>query len=561
MGFKWRILLPVILLLVAGFIITASVSYFSSSKALYNTAVSEMKGVAENTAALAAIWVNELRATEINNLASQEMYSMAFDSSFVGKAALKRSSQEIKRSKKTLSAFECINARYSGGAVLFSSGTLATAAKYPAKVNIKEIKRGKVLVSEPFISPASGIPLREVASGIYAPEGWRPGIMSGYALLSEFGSKYIYNKKIGKLGLLYLTDSTGRIILHPDNSKQLNSTAPFTALGGGSTGYTESGREKLAVVADVPGLSWKVVAEADLLEIMAPAHKIRFLIILIALISGGIIIAVILYTSGSVIKPLSGAVKDISSVTDQVHEASVSLSEISSTLAESFSTQASGLEHSASAAEELASTIKQSSENARASDKSANEAAELAENGMAAVEKLSDTINGISSSASETSKIIKTINEISFQTNLLALNAAVEAARAGAAGRGFAVVAEEVRNLAKRSSDAANLTQELIEKSLKNVQSGSKVALEVTETFRQIGAQVVKVRDLVKDTASAAAEQAKGIGQINASLSESEMLIQRNTQAADEASSHARALAELSESLKKVVETLQRTAG
>ncbi len=206
----------------------------------------------------------------------------------------------------------------------------------------------------------------------------------------------------------------------------------------------------------------------------------------------------------------------------------------SETLSQAASEQASSLEETGASMEQMASMTKQNAANASEANNIVKSSGKDMDQAADTMTNLTTSMEDISKASEETSKIIKTIDEIAFQTNLLALNAAVEAARAGEAGAGFAVVADEVRNLAMRAADAAKNTADLIEGTVKKVDDGSRLVTVTSEAFTKLAEGSGKVGELVAEIAAASEEQVQGIDQVNKAVAEMDKVVQQNAGNAEE---------------------------
>jgi methyl-accepting chemotaxis protein len=163
------------------------------------------------------------------------------------------------------------------------------------------------------------------------------------------------------------------------------------------------------------------------------------------------------------------------------------------------------------------------------------------------------TMDDINASSKKIADIIGVIDGIAFQTNILALNAAVEAARAGEQGRGFAVVASEVRSLAQRSAQAAGEIKSLIGASVVSVNSGAQQVRDAGQTMGEIVGSVRGVAEIIREIATSAAEQGRGIGEMGATVQHLDTMTQQNAALVEESAAASESLREQCSHLNSAV--------
>ncbi len=429
-------------------------------------------------------------------------------------------------------------------------------------------KAGKPGVASPVLSKSTGKPVLPVSAAIKDGSGRFAGIFA-MVLKMDVLVENIVTTKIGKTGYPFMTAKSGMTLIHPktDNILKVDlSKVPGmeTLISKAATAkegiesYEYKGTDKMAAWAGVSSTGWNLFVTQDTDEFLQASRHIRNIILLVGVVFFTVAMVCILVFVRSLTVPITRIIDSLSDGAGQVASASGQVASAGQSLASGSAEQASAVEETSSSLEEMSAMTSQNADHAHEADSLMTESATVVDEANAAMTELTASMDQIGKSSEETSKIIKTIDEIAFQTNLLALNAAVEAARAGDAGAGFAVVADEVRNLAMRAADAAKNTSALIEGSVKQIQEGTDYVNLTNESFTKVSESSKKVGELISEIAVASKEQSEGIKQVNQAVSEMDKVIQSNAANAEESASAAEEMSAQATEMNSVVIDLGR---
>ncbi|WP_051957836.1 methyl-accepting chemotaxis protein [Desulfobacter vibrioformis] len=556
LSLKQKILIPTMAATIISFAVISVISYVKSSAALDNIIREQVTYVSASVAKQVTNWISE-RERDLVNFAMEGLFKRVTPGAEDKVTPANLRLGEIMDSS---TLYEGISLAGPDGKIIASSvPKLIGRVDVSDRAYFKASIIGDTAISEVVKSKDSGRPVFVISAPVSLGDG-NPGVLLGVIRLEEFSKKFIDPERVGKTGYVYATDRKGIVLAHPNkanilalNLSRFDFGRQILARESGIIEYTYLDIDKIVAFVREKKTGWVIASTANRDELFAPVIALRNLNLMVACVGIFLISFFILMVTRSIVTPINQVISGMDEGANQVALAAGEISSASQTQADGAIQQAAAIEETSSSMEEMSAMTGTTAGHAGRADLLMKKVSQVVSEAVTAMARLTRSMAEVTSASEETSKIVKTIDEIAFQTNLLALNAAVEAARAGEVGAGFAVVADEVRSLAIRASEAARNTATLIESTISRVNEGAELVFGTNQSFNKVADSVNKVADLITEISQASREQAAGIAQVNQAVGKMDTVVQQNAANAEESAAACEELNAQAEQLRDFV--------
>lgn len=308
---RYKILLPILALVIIGMGITSYLSAHRTSNIIHEMAISQLETLTGNLAHQVSSWIKDIRI-DLSIQAQTEAYQtcLLMDDADDNDIYITQANNKLKEFSDRYGIYQPVFLVNKQGLVIAS-----TATHEIGKTNLsdrdyfKQAILGQANISKILKSKSSGHAIFVVAEPVTV-YGNVDGALIGVIEVAKFSQEFILPIKIGSQGYAYMVDKTGLVSVHPNKTNVFKTNLNDYDWGkkiisrkNGILAYTFKGEEQLVSFNTDPLTGWTIIAGAAISDLFSASNKLMIVNALISAITLVIIALVIFF----IVKPIIAA--------------------------------------------------------------------------------------------------------------------------------------------------------------------------------------------------------------------------------------------------------------
>ena len=305
---KYKLLMPVLLFIILGFIALSYVAYNKSSNSLVTSIRDGLNDKTTSLQEIVNLWT-ENREQELIQFASIRTFTSFIETP--SPATRQASNGRLIELKNKYEIYDSIFIADTKGLCISSSNASdVDNLNVAQREYFKTALGGKNAISD-VIKHAVTQKLIFTISVPITQNNNIIGVLVAIVDMERFNERFISKIKSGKAGYAYMINPQGLIIAYPDKAKILSLDLAkydfgkeMLAKGSGYVKYNFNGVEKIVSYRKLNTTNWIVAITANWDDIMEPVVSLFYWILTISAICIIFVVAVVFITTGIILKPI-----------------------------------------------------------------------------------------------------------------------------------------------------------------------------------------------------------------------------------------------------------------